>query len=247
MLLDQFIYTTAKTDSKTGYQVVAKSNGINDTMLHKMDNYLYPLGVSPEKFTVSKALLSLGKHHAAYSIVKNIGVGYDGRNDNLYNHTMIFEKEAFMKIGNDTRVLDKYFIEEYNIRGPLPTLDIYREDIEPDFKYLQTFSTEFLRVSLFYLFQKQSKIAIVGVMDTKLIQNLLVILAEYIRFIPFSTLVLDATRQTQYNIIQVPQNQQSTLPTNYKVINDKMLTSFKFKNKTSGESIKKIVDMIQEK
>ena len=72
---EHFVYTTAKTDVKTGYQIVAKSSGINDRILNSMISYFFPLGVDPMEFTKSKSLLPIGGEHIAYSIVKNIGIG----------------------------------------------------------------------------------------------------------------------------------------------------------------------------
>jgi len=187
---EHFIYTTAKTNLKTGYQIIAKSSGINDRLLSSLTNYLYPLGVNPNEFTESKSLLPLGKEHMAYSIVKNIGVGYDGRNGTLYNHTMIMKKNNFEKLDNDTRILDKYFIEDYSIRGELDTLYIQPEKIEIDFDYLKKLERNLLSTLLFYLFKK-SKIAIVKVIDENLIQNLLSVIPPQIRFMPFSTMVLE--------------------------------------------------------
>ena len=242
--LDHFVYTTAKTNSKTGYQIVAKSKGIDDVLLNKMSNYLYPLGVNTMKFTKSKSLLPIGKKHVAYSVVKNIGVGYDGRNGTLYNHTIILKKEDFEKIECDTRILDKYFIEEYNIRGTLDQLRIKPEKLKFDFAYLKMLDIDLVRVLLFYLF-KDSKIAIINTMDEKLIQNMLAILPPQIRFIPFSTLVLDPTRQTKYYLIQIPKKVQSKLTANYIAINHNTLPSFRIKQ-AQDMGIQNVIDLIKQ-
>ena len=58
---EHFVYTTAKTNAKTGYQIVAKSSGINDRILNGMISYFFPLGVDPMKFKKSKSLLPISK------------------------------------------------------------------------------------------------------------------------------------------------------------------------------------------
>ena len=152
---EHFAYTTAKTDVKTGYQIVAKSNGINERILNSMIGYFFPLGIDPMEFTKSKSLLPIGGEHIAYSTVKNIGIGYDGRDGTLYNHTIIMKKDGFAKIGNDTRILDKYFIEDYSMRGELDQLYIQPEKTEMDFEYLKNLDEDFLSILLFYLFKKK--------------------------------------------------------------------------------------------
>ena len=243
-VLDHFVYTTAKTNSKTGYQVVAKSKGVDDALLNKMSNYLYPLGVNTMEFTKSKSLLPIGKTHIAYSVVKNIGVGHDGRNGTLYNHTIILKKEDFEKIEYDTRILDNYFIEEYNIRGTLDQLHIKPEKLKFDFEYLKMLDNDLLRVLLFYLF-KDSKIAIINTMDERLIQNMLAVLPPQIRFIPFSTLVLDPTRQTKYRLIQIPKKTQSKLTANYISINQNTLSSLRIE-RAQYMGIQNVIDLIRQ-
>ena len=225
---EHFIYTTAKTELKTGYQIIAKSKGVNDRFLNSMISYLYPLGVDPMEFTKAKSLLPLGKDHVAYSTVKNIGVGYDGRDGTVYNHTIILKKDDFTKIEYDTRILDKYFLEDYSVRGELESLYVQPEKIGIDFEYLQNLDSDFLSTILFYLFKK-NKIAILKTIDDDLIQNVLSIIPPQIRFMPFSTLVFEPTRQTKYQLIQIPAKAQPKLLPNYVNINPGALPSSKLK------------------
>ena len=241
---EHFVYTTAKTDVKTGYQIVAKSNGINERILNSMINYFFPFGVDPMEFTKSKSLLSIGGEYMAYSSVKNIGIGYDGRDGTLYNHTIIMKKDDFTKIGNDTRILDKYFIEDYSIRGELDRLYIQPEKTETDFEYLKNLNEDFLSILLFYLFKK-SKIAILKTVDDRLIQNILSVIPPQIRFMTFSTLVLEPTRQTKYQLIQVPSKVQLKLQTNYVSINPDMLPISKIKM-VKDTSIQNIIELINQ-
>ncbi len=241
---EHFVYTTAKTDTKTGYQIVAKSSGINDRILNNMISYFFPLGVDAMEFTESKSLLPIGKEHIAYSIIKNIGIGYDGRDGTLYNHTIIMKKDDFAKIEYDTRILDKYFIEEYSIRGDLDQLYIQPEKIEIDFEYLKKLNVDFLSTLLFYLFKK-NKVAILKIVDGKLIQNILSVIPPQIRFMAFSTLVLEPTRQTKYQLIQIPSKVQSKLQTNYTSINPDALPTSKIKM-AKDIGIQNIIEMINQ-
>ena len=87
---EQFIFTAAQIDTREGYQVTAKSKGISKEIVQNLREYLFPLGIDEEKFQSSKSLIELDKNKIAYSIVKYIGIGYDGRRGTLYNHTFVF-------------------------------------------------------------------------------------------------------------------------------------------------------------
>lgn len=241
---EHFVYTTAKTNVKTGYQIVAKSSGINNRILNSMISYFFPLGVDPMEFTKSKSLVSIGRTHIAYSTVKNIGIGYDERDGTLYNHTIIMKKDDFEKIEYDTRILDKYFIEEYSIRGELDQLYIQPEKAEIDFEYLKNLNEDFLSTLLFYLFKK-SKIAILKTVDDRLIQNILSVIPPQIRFMAFSTLVLEPTRQTKYQLIQAPSKVQPKLQTNYVSINPDALPTSKIKM-AKDIGIQNIIELINQ-
>ena len=239
---EHFVYTTAKTDSKTGYQFVAKSCGIKDRFLNNLTNYLFPLGVDPQKFTKSKSLLPIGKEHVAYSVVKNIGRGYDGRDGTIYNHTMIMKTDNFFGIDCDTRILDRYFLEDYSIRGELDPLYVQPEKIDTDFGYLNGLNQNLLSVVLFYLFKK-NRIAIVQTIDEKFIQHVLSVIPPQRRFVPFSTLVLDPSRQTGYQIMQIPDGIQVRLRSNCIVINPRTISATKIKL-ANDIGIKNIIDIM---
>jgi hypothetical protein len=241
---EHFIYTTAKTNLKTGYQVIAKSKNVDDRLLSSLANYLYPLGVNPAEFKESKSLLSVGKDNVAYSIVKNIGVGYDGRSGTLYNHTIILTKDDFEKLDYDTRIFDKYFIENYDARGELDPLYIQPESHKIDFVYLQKLDRNLLSTLLYYFFKK-GKIAIIKTYDDKLIQNILSVIPPQIRFMPFSTLVFEPSRQSKYHIIQIPSKIQSKLESNYAIIDPDALLQSKLKL-SRDIGIQEIIDLIYE-
>ena len=241
---DHFVYTTAKTDTKTGYQIVAKSNGIDDRVLRRLTGYFFPLGVNPTEFKKSKSLLPIGKERVAYSTVKNVGIGHDGRNGTLYNHTMVMRKADFEKIGCDTRILDRYFIDDYSIRGKLDQISIRPETLDLDFEYLQGLDEDLLDGFLFHLFKK-NKIAIAKITDDEFIQNALSLVPPQIRLVPFSTEVLDPARQTEYRIIQIPNRVQSNLQSNYVTINSTTSPSSR-PARTRDAGITKIMELLRE-
>jgi len=67
---DHFIYTSAKTRDKEGYQIVAKSKGISKDIISEFAGYYYPIGTDIEKFDESRSLFFLKKNKIAYSIIK---------------------------------------------------------------------------------------------------------------------------------------------------------------------------------
>ena len=199
---DHFIYTSAKTTDKEGYQIIAKSDGVTDDILSELSGYYYPIGTNLEKFQESRSQLTL-KNKIAYSIIKNIGIGYDARRGTLYNHTFIFDKEDFKKIKNDSRILDNYFIEDPNLRGKLELISIEITSIPINFISLSGISENTLNQILHGIISRK-KIAYTNIKSTSVIQNLLAILPMPIRLLSFSTLVADAKRQIEYDFIQIP-------------------------------------------
>ena len=147
-LCDQFIYTTAEINQKKGYQVIAKSAGIDDNIINKLSNYLYPIGITPNLHKTSKSLVVVDNEYVAYSVVKNIGNGYDGRSGTLYTHTIVIDIDKFKKLDFNSKVFDEYIIDDYNIRGILEQLKI--KPIKPniDFSYLKKYDKDFLIIIL---------------------------------------------------------------------------------------------------
>ncbi len=199
---DHFIYTSAKTDEKEGYQIIAKSNGISNEILSELSGYYYPIGTNLEKFQESRSQL-IFKNKIAYSIIKNIGVGYDARRGTLYNHTFIFDKEDFEKIENDSRIFDNYFIEDSNLSGKLEPIQIKSSPVPIDFSAFSGISEGILN-KIFHGIISKKKIAYANIESISAIQNLLVALPMPMRLLSFSTLVTDTKRQTTYDFIQIP-------------------------------------------
>jgi len=214
---EQFIFTAAQIDTREGYQVTAKSKGISKEIVQNLREYLFPLGIDEEKFQSSKSLIELDKNKIAYSIVKNIGVGYDGRRGTLYNHTFVIAKNDFEQLYNDSRIFDDYFIEDYSKRGELKTIQITPKKIPPKFKILNKLEPNVLKSLLFRLFKK-TKIALINTDEIEIIPNLLAMLPPALRVTSFSTLVNDPLRQYRYDVMQIPQSAKNKLPSRTSIL-----------------------------
>ena len=199
---EHFIYTAAQTPKKKGYQVIKQSKGITEKITSQLTDYLYPIGIKPNEFKESRSLLILDEKRIAYSIVKNIGTGYDGRDNTLYNHTFIIYTSDFQKLDYDTRIFEKYFIDKSVIPQELEPITIEKITIYHNYSILETFGLVPLRQFLQELFNRR-KIAIIKSEQVGLIPEILAILPIELRLISFSTLIVDPERQDKYNLIQI--------------------------------------------
>ena len=214
---DHFIYTAGKVGSTEGYQIVAKSSGITDEIISKLEKYLYPLGVKTSEFEESRSLLILPHNKIAYSIVKNIGIGYDGRRGTLYNHTFVIDQDDFEKLDFDSRVFEKYFIKDDSLRGDLNPVSLEHPLLTADFKFLKKYDFVLLE-ELLYRISTRKKIALVKTDELMFLHNVFAILPPPLRLIPFSTLVIEPDRQDKFHLIQIPKEIEPKLTKNFVVI-----------------------------
>lgn len=231
---------------REGYQVVAKSPGISSDLAHSLLEYMYPIGVKVEEFRESKSLLILDKNKIAYSIVKNIGVGYDGRRGTLYNHTFVISIEDFEKLNYDTRIFDEYFIKNSSIYGPLQTVKIDPIVKLPRLELLQKLDANVLKEILYSLF-KRSKIALVNFEDIDLIPNLLAILPPPLRLVSFSTLVIEPDKQHKYEFIQIPEKIQNKVGKGFTIIQPQLIRPLSKHDDIFNESVQVLVDIVKTK
>ncbi len=239
-LCDQFIYTTAEINQKKGYQVIAKSAGIDDNIINKLSNYLYPIGITPNLHKTSKSLVVVDNEYVAYSVVKNIGNGYDGRSGTLYTHTIVIGIDKFKKLDFNSKVFDKYLIDDYHIRGILEQLKIKPIDPNIDFPYLKKYDGDFLIIILSAMMNNH-KFAIINNIDIDLIQNLLLLLPINMRLVPFSTQVAKPDKQPNYKIIQSSFHIQTKLNDDFIII-DKNLS--KYDERYMSPNAKKFIDIL---
>ena len=213
---EHFIYTAGKVGDREGYQVIAKSSGITEKQTEELREYMYPLGITVEKFTKSKSLLVL-RGIVAYSIIKNIGIGYDGRRGTLYNHTFIIKKKDFEQLNYDSRIFDQYFIEDDSIRGELESLEIDPQEFKIDLGIINSSLGKNEQKMFLYGLLKKNKISIVS-REIELIQNVLMSLPPQYRLIPFSTLVIEPEKQYKYSIMQIPEEIKPKIDKNFLIV-----------------------------
>ncbi len=214
---DHFIYTAGKIGNNEGYQIIAKSAGITDEIISKLTKYLYPLGVKISGFEESRSLLILPNNKIVYSIIKNIGIGYDGRRGTLYNHTFVINENEFEQLDFDSRVFEKYFIQNESLRGELKQVNIDTHSISPDFKFLKKQDVKLLGEML-HRISSRKKIALVKTDELMFLHNIFAILPPPLRLIPFSTLVVEPDRQDKFHLIQIPEEIKVNLSKSFTVI-----------------------------
>lgn len=223
-LCDHFVYTTAEIESRTDYQVIAKSPGVDEGIISELSDYLYPIGVNPTEFKESRSLVLLANRKVAYSIVKNIGIGYDGRDNTFYNHTMILSMDVFKKIDYDSKILDNYYVENIHLRNVLQPLIVEWPKQKLDFSVVVKLKPEVLEQILSALFKKK-KIAIFD-NTPNLIRDILSVVPPSLRLISFSTLVVQPSRQQKYEFIQMAK-QNITLSDDFVIIDPKEIAPSK--------------------
>jgi len=200
VLAEQFVFTSADLEKNSGYQVISKSSGITSDLVSELESYLYPVGVDPIEFTSSRSMIVL-KNQIAFIQSKNIGVGFDGRPDTMYSHIIVLDKENFVKLKNDSRMLNEYYTE---IKKPvhLTPLIIEPQNMFPDFSCVDLIGIINFEKCMNAVFEHK-KIALVNIDNQKLIQSILSLVPPSLRLISFSTVVPQPERQTQFKIIQV--------------------------------------------
>jgi len=214
---DQFVYTSEKTKEREGYQVIAKTNGVTEDIINNLTGYLYPIGVDLDNFTESHSLRILDNNKVAYSIVKNIGAGYDTRRGTLYNHTFVIDKDEFRKLDYDSRIFCNYFIKDTSLRGEIEKVRIEPVKIRVNFDLIRTLGSGSIHLLLRFLFLNK-KIALLETAQLDLIQNILATLPPSMRLISFSTNVPQPDRQSEYDLVQMPKNMIYKLDKTWKIV-----------------------------
>ena len=235
--IEQFIYTAASTNSKKGYQVISKSDGITEKILSEMSRYFLPPDIDSSEFSSSKSLLLLSNHKIAYSNIHNIGIGYDGRPDTLYNHTLVLDLKDFHEIQYDTRYLDSMYLED-----PIPKEKLEPIEFFPDSSKLiehESLTMKSLIKPIFKAIFQKSRIAILDVSDNALIQNIIGLLPTSMRLISFSTLVLDISKQPLYDFIITQNPVKSDLEKKFVIIDP-----FEFSRTDKKTELDKSIDYI---
>ena len=196
----------------------------------------------------SKSLLYLEPDKIAFSIVKNIGIGFDGRDNTLYNHTIILEKNQFEKLNSDSRTLSNYFIEKPTERGTLDKISIKEDKLPINWNFFEKIPRSVLEFVLDSVFSKK-KIALVGISQNEFIPELISILPLSIRQISYSNAISDPQRQSRYDLIQIIENDKSFSFDNFEKIDVPELMPF-YKNDEDvflERSVKFFVEILKSK
>ena len=243
---EHFIYTAGNTGLKKGYQIVSKSDSVDESILNDLINYLYPIGVNTSIFNKSKSLIIINKS-VVYSIIKNIGYGNDGRSGTLYNHTFLMHVDEFKKLNNDSRIFDDYFIDSKKSHKNLKSLNIKPKNIKIDFKYLNNLNKNFLGYAISSLLKKH-KVAIYNNFNENLIQNILSVLPLDLRLTGFSSYVIQPHKQPKYKIMQIAQSHNIKLNKNCIILDESSIKSINFqKDSITSQLINAINDKNKKK
>ncbi|WP_428324912.1 hypothetical protein [Nitrosopumilus sp.] len=245
---DQLFYTTASVGNKSGYQVTAKSSGITEDVIQDLEGYLYPVGIDPSKFSSSNSLLFLKNNKVAFSTVINIGTGFDGRDNTLYNHTIILEKHQFEKMNFDSRILFQYFIEDPKELGVLDKIQIHEMSIPINWDFFESIPRNLLETILDALFSSK-KISLIGIKNAKFIPELLTILPKSMRLLSYSNVVAEPKRQNLYDISQIKNDDKFSVEENHLKINSDEMPVFYENNDDLilERTVKIIVEIIKNK
>lgn len=215
--VEQFVYTATETKNKKGYQIVAQSEGVTNKIIKKLDSYVYPLGVDPSKFQESRSLVFFGGDLATYSIIKNVGRGYDGRENTIYNHSFVFSEDDFKQCNCDSRVFDKFYLEDKTVKGKLPTLSINPPELLPPLTIDDI--DDVLEAVLRALFADK-KIALISD-SVELPQKILSLVPRSLRMVSFSTFATEPKKQPKYRFILSPKSSRNNITRSFKIISPK--------------------------
>lgn len=245
---EQLFYTTASIGNKSGYQITAKSTEITGEIIKGLEGYLYPIGIDPSKFTSSNSLLILKNDKIALSTVINIGIGFDNRDNTLYNHTIILEKEQFEKLEYDSRILLKYFIEKPEEHGTLNKIKIREDKIPINWEFFEKTPRNILETVLDAIFSSK-KINLVNLIEKKFIPEIISILPKSMRCLSYSNVVVEPNRQNRYDIKQIRNNDKFTLEENHvKIDIDEILVFYENNDDLMLErTVKIIVEILKSK
>ena len=214
---EQLIYTTGNVRGKKGYQVVAKSRGIDGGIESSLVPHFHPPGIRPEAFAESHSLVELAGGNVAYCHARNIGAGYDGRRDTLCSHVLVISRSDFAKIGCDTRVLAPLHPGNRRLRGTLPLVVLDPSSVPPppspaDMRALKPVFAGALRLLL-----DGERIAVPSG-DPTMAQKFLSLLPPSSRLVRFSSVATDAVRQTHCVLLFYPPGKKPRPSAGFRVV-----------------------------
>lgn len=212
-----FIYTTASLKDRSGYQIVAQSNNISSDLFTKLQGNFLPAGTDPANFDKCY-MFFVFQDDVVFSTIKNIGVGFDGRNNTLYNHSIVITKTNFLKIHNNPKILTKFFINNYSLKGDLSPIEIHDDDFEhEELSYFKNWPKTVLE-NIFDAIFSGKKIALYGIKKDDFLLNLISILPESLRLQSFTTKITDPNNQYRFDFLQI-NSDVKLKDEDYKIVN----------------------------
>ena len=200
MKAEQLIYTTGNIRGKKGYQVVAKSRGIDDGIESSLAPHFHPPGIRPEAFAESHSLVELAGGSVAYCHARNIGAGYDGRRDTLCSHVLVVSRPDFAKIGCDTRVLAPLHPGNRRLRGVLPPVELDPSGMPPPLSPSDVHALKPVFAGALRLLLDGERVAVPSG-DPTMAQKFLSLLPPSSRLVQFSSVATDAGRQAHCGLL----------------------------------------------
>ena len=201
ILCDHFAFASAPAGKGEAcrYGIVAKSPGVDDRALRRLDGHLYPLGVDQRSFARSASLLVLD-NSVAFTQARNAGHDRDGRPDSIYSHTVLVAKRDFEAIGCDTRVIAAQ-CPRAEQAGNMRPLEVRPLDLGMDFASARRLGLTSLYPFLESMFSGRN-VAVRDTADAALLQGLLSLLPARLRLVPFTTLLPDTPRRHPFKLVQ---------------------------------------------
>lgn len=216
--IEQFVYTTATTESQSGYHVVAKSPGITDKLISELEPYMLPSGIDPSAFTQSKSMVIVGgSTQVAYSLARNIGHGPDGRPDAMLSHTLVIDIECFKTLSYDSRNLDQFFSRSVPTSPFLPPIAaLANASTKHDPGIARSQVPLFTRT--LYALVRGHGAAVREICGEQFAQDALGLLPPSLRLVPFSTCAVDLRRQPAYRLVLLGSSPARNLPKGFDVV-----------------------------
>ena len=218
MKAEQLIYTTANVRGKKGYQVVAKSCGIDDRIESSLRPHFIPPGIRPESLAESHSLVDLAGGNVAYCHAKNIGAGYDGRRDTLCSHVLVVSKSTFARIGYDTRSLAPLHPGSRKLCGVLPPVELDPSSTPPPPSPSDVHALRLVFAGALRSLLDGERVAVPSGNDPELAQKFLSLLPPSARLVQFSSVSADAGRQAHCSLLFYPPGKKPGPSAGFRVI-----------------------------
>ena len=217
MLVDHILYTATDEDTKHGlhggYAVAAKSEGITDNLLEFLDQYHYPLGINDHDIFNRIMYRSLTKHKSKLIYtVAHTGIGHDGRDGTFNTQHFVFDAEKFEQLQNDTTHINPFVSP---LSHTTRSLSLFRIPRVYD-SSVHVMDLPRVKEIVQYIIDKR-KVAILYDKSIINIPGILQCVPPASRIVPWSNVVYDQSRQTNFKLIAGNHNMKYSLGSGWKI------------------------------